>query len=346
MATIINKFAGTILEKYGKSVNRVSSSTSTGPVQKAWRARILTNRAMSGLPKSGSLTPNFSKTIDSITSGDIVNNFVSDLVGIKSGPRADKVKSQRESDISESKTGNPRYRSNYTNKGVPNHREINISESSMSPVVSWLDSKDDWLSRYSDSIAKGNKVIIFNINQSPYQYIELQNRPTSLDFRGETTWAVIKSMGRNLPMYHYTSAEDVIQMNISWYCNDPDNPAEVINKCRLLEAWSKANGYQSAPPVLKISWGAGNDLFYSHHYILTSATYTLSNFTAGSRSRNRNKPDLNTNTTQKYLYPYSATQELVFKRVSDHNLTHSEIYITGPGKNGRFPVSKTKGINF
>lgn len=62
-------------------------------------------------------------------------------------------------------------------------------------------------------------------------------------------------MGRNVPMYHFTGAEDIIQFNVSWYCNDPENPEEVINKCRLLEAWSKSNGYQAAPPIVKIEWG-------------------------------------------------------------------------------------------
>ena len=58
---------------------------------------------------------------------------------------------------------------------------------------------------------------------NPTQYITLQNRPPELDFRGETTWATIKSMGRNTPMYHFTGAEDIIQFNVSCYCNDQEN---------------------------------------------------------------------------------------------------------------------------
>lgn len=47
-----------------------------------------------------------------------------------------------------------------------------------------------------------NEVRIYNMTANPTQYITLQNRPPELDFRGETTWATIKSMGRNTPMYH------------------------------------------------------------------------------------------------------------------------------------------------
>lgn len=342
MASVINRAAGTVQEKYNSIVERTPSVITQGPVNKLWRARILTNRAMSGLPKNGSLLPNLTKTIDSVTSGKIVDDLVSSVTGKKPGPSAALVQLEREADITSSKTeGYPKYYRNYTNKG-DNQRESDPAQAAMTPVVSWMDSKEEWLSLYNEGIVKTNKVIIFNNSVSPYSYIELQNRPTQVDFRGESTWAVIKSMGRNLPMYHYTSAEEIIQMNVSWYCNDPNNPGEVINKCRLLESWTKADGYTLAPPILQIGWGTDGDLFYGRYFILTSATYTLSNFNAAARERNRSGN--NTATEQKYLLPYTATQELIFKRVSDHNLTHAEMTTLGMGR--RFTLKETKGITY
>lgn len=173
----------------------------------------------------------------------------------------------------------------------------------------------------SQDIRKLNQVIIYNTNVSPYQYIVLQNRPLSFDFRGETTWATIKSMGRNTPMYHYTGSEDIVQFNVSWYCDDPDNPAEVLTKCRLLESWSKSNAYQAAPPILQIQWG-NSDTFEGHYYILTSATYSLSNFRNASRQRMRGSVDIREDLN---LYPATATQELVFKRVSSYSLSYEDI---------------------
>lgn len=168
-----------------------------------------------------------------------------------------------------------------------------------------------------------NEIIIFNMNSTDngYQYITLQNRPPELEFQGETAWATIKSFGRNTPMYHFTGAEDKIQLQISWFCNDPERPWEVIQKCRLLEAWSKADGYYAGPPILQIDWG-GSGLFSNALFILTSANYILKNFRDGYIDRRLEKPEW----VDGKLYPMAATQELVFNRVSGTNPSHSSIY--------------------
>ena len=189
-----------------------------------------------------------------------------------------------------------------------------------------------------------NEIIIFNLNgkDENYQYIILQNRPPELEFQGETSWATIKSFGRNLPMYHFTGAEDKIQLQISWFCNDPDRPWEVVQKCRLLEAWSKSNGYVSGPPVLQIDWG-GSGLFDNAYFILTSATYVLKQFRDGYMDRRSD----NAVFKDGKLYPMAATQELVFSRVSSTNPLHSTIYdptklggINGIGTSSRDQISK------
>ena len=167
-----------------------------------------------------------------------------------------------------------------------------------------------------------NQIILYNLTSKPYEYIVIQNRPNRLEFKGETSWATIKSMGRNTPMYHFTGAEDVIQFNISWFCNDPDHLDEVVNKCRFLEAWTKANGYQSSPPVIQIQWGK-SDIFKDHYYILTSATYTLENFNDFIRINGNKRKDLKAADGQ--LLPSTATQELIFKRVSATNLSWNDI---------------------
>lgn len=168
-----------------------------------------------------------------------------------------------------------------------------------------------------------NEIIIFNMNgnDNGYQYITLQNRPPELEFQGETAWATIKSFGRNVPMYHFTGAEDKIQLQISWFCNDPERPWEVIQKCRLLEAWSKADGYYAGPPILQIDWG-GSGLFSNALFILTSANYILKNFRDGYIDRRLEKPEW----VDGKLYPMAATQELIFNRVSGTNPLHSSIY--------------------
>jgi len=186
----------------------------------------------------------------------------------------------------------------------------------------------------------GNDVILYNLTSKPYERIIIQNRPSTVEFKGETSWAAIKSMGRNTPMYHYTGAEDIVQFNISWYATDEANPDEVINKCRFLETWTKANAYQAAPPVIRIQWGSGTsvtegDMFKDQLFILTSATYTLKNFSDSIRVKSKGKL---VKLVSKGLYPIVATQELIFKRVSATNLSYGDILPESK-------MNRTRGIN-
>lgn len=192
--------------------------------------------------------------------------------------------------------------------------------------------------RLSESLNK-KRIQVYNISSDPITYLELQTYPEKVSFQGESTWAVINSMGRNTPMYHFTGAETIIQMNISWFCDDPANPADVIAKCKLLEAWSKGNGYISAPPILKLNWG-DSELFKDELFILTAATYELSNWRGSVKQYDKKTKQLalpkgyvDTN-----LLPATATQELIFRRVSAYNLTHNDII-------SQELIQKTKGIN-
>lgn len=188
------------------------------------------------------------------------------------------------------------------------------------------------------------RIQIYNLSSDPITYLELQTYPEKVSFQGESTWAVINSMGRNTPMYHFTGAESIIQMNISWYCDDPSNPADVMAKCKLLEAWSKGNGYISAPPILKLNWG-DSELFKDELFILTAATYELSNWRGSVKQYDKKTKQLVLPKNSKgevyvdtNLLPAMATQELIFRRVSAHNLTHADII-------SQELIKKTRGIN-
>lgn len=195
-------------------------------------------------------------------------------------------------------------------------------KSSDTKVITFSTEPYDNLVKEKKTGEGSNQIILYNLTSKPYEFIVIQNRPNRLEFKGETSWAAIKSMGRNTPMYHFTGAEDVIQFNISWFCDDPDHLDEVVNKCRFLEAWTKANGYQASPPVIQIQWG-NSEIFKDHYYILTSATYTLENFNDFIRVNGNERKDLKAADGQ--LLPSTATQELIFKRVSATNLSWNDI---------------------
>lgn len=188
--------------------------------------------------------------------------------------------------------------------------------------------------------AQPNRVIrLYNMVTSPTQYIEFQTIPKELSIDSESTWAIIYSMGRNTPMYHYTGSESILDFEVSWYCNDPDNPAEVATKCRLLEAWSKANGYGASPPILKLQWGNENEdsLFQDQYWILTKANYKFSNWRVNNSSREAGSYVASTYKNPN-MYPSTATQEIQLRRVSGYNLNYN--MIVSPSL-----LRITKGIN-
>ena len=178
-----------------------------------------------------------------------------------------------------------------------------------------------------------NQVIIINTHTSPITKVILQAF-SNVEVNPDSTWAVVKSMGRNNPFYMFTGSEDTITFEISWYALDT-NREDVINKCRLLESWTKANGYSAAPPTLGISWG-NSDMFADDYFILKSAPYKLNNFQNSYRKGPRKGAN---EIIDLKLYPNSATQTLTFNRVSSNNRTHEDI----------IPVSKlktTRGVKF
>lgn len=196
-----------------------------------------------------------------------------------------------------------------------------------------------------------NSILIFNPlieSGGKAMYVELQNRPPELDYQPQSSWADIKSMGRNVPMYHYTGSETTLQFTTSWYM--PGKPGDedfdmfwVLNQCRTLESWSMANGYLMAPPYLYILWGEA-DIFSEHLWILQSATYKLKDFhdrvllrdTESDGAIRNMVADMNRrgsySLNPRYqalvnqgLVPFSATQELIFKRVAGINLWYNDI---------------------
>ena len=182
-------------------------------------------------------------------------------------------------------------------------------------------------------------IYIYNFFEYPVQSIELQTYPKDIEVSSEGTWAVINSNGRNTPMYHYTGSETTLQFNISWYSDDPKNPQDVLAKCRLLERWSKADGYEKAPPLLQIDWGTGG-LFGNfntetgenmkgpvYYWILQSASYKLSGWQTDVKVIDPNTKELvaRQDYSSRGLKPCLATQELIFKRVSARNITYSDI---------------------
>ena len=301
------------------SLDQVTDIT-TSELNKLWRAKILLDRATRPAKTGGkaSITPEAKLHKNNIRADRGVNP----KTGItESSIRVDVNKAAREVEEQQKELQRKETTVYFVEDNTPlEERKIKYDK------------------RNNESLTK-KRIHIYNISSDPITYLELQTYPEKVSFQGESTWAVINSMGRNTPMYHFTGAESIIQLNISWYCDDPANPEDVIAKCKLLEAWSKGNGYISAPPILKLNWG-DSELFKDELFILTAATYELSNWRGSVKQYDRKTKELvlpkgyvDTN-----LLPAMATQELIFRRVSATNLTHGDII-------SQELLNKTKGIN-
>lgn len=300
------------------SIDEVTDIT-TSELNKLWRAKILLDRVTRPAKTGGkaSVTPEAKLHKSNIRPDRGLNPKTSIT---ESSMRVDVNQKAREAEVS--KKDNERSKSIVfvEDKTPLSEREVKYT------------------TRSNEALNK-KKIQIFNISSNPITYIELQTYPEKVSFQGESSWAVINSMGRNTPMYHFTGAETIIQINISWFCDDPANPADVIAKCKLLEAWSKGNGYISAPPILRLNW-CDSELFKDELFILTAATYELSNWRGSVKQYDKKtkKLVLPKGYVDTNLLPAMATQELIFRRVSAHNLTHNDII--SPEL-----IQKTKGIN-
>ena len=162
------------------------------------------------------------------------------------------------------------------------------------------------------------QIVLVNDSQSPVIQVALQTIPSEIREDGNTQWNQVRGMGMNNPFQIYTGSEDTLSFEISWYATNDRDRSDVINKCRLLQAWSKADGYKSSPPVIKVVWG-DSDLFSEDQFIVSSAGYKLTNFQKFYKDKTT-KEVVNLG-----LYPNVAVQQITLKKVSFENQTHESI---------------------
>jgi hypothetical protein len=272
-----------------------------GPLNKMWRLMIINQRARVEYPKD--LNRATGKANDALNLHYAIPGSLSE------SQKLDPWKVKNE------------YRTQPLPDTLPTIDSTNVK---LEISKSFRDSRRSDRDKYAAS--KHNQIIIVNTNTSPVTSIILQNRPPTIQVNNQSYWVSVKSMGRNNPFMMYTGGEDSIQLEVSWFVTNENNRKEVLTKCRLLESWSRADGYAASPPTLKISWGSAN-IFENDQFILESASYQLSNFQSYSReySVKSGADSTDRRTLDIGLAPQCATQTLIFKRVTNFNRTHLDI---------------------
>lgn len=331
MASLVHNIVDSARNKLSAKIdNTIAGITNNGlgPIDnKALRATLLINRANPKLPKINFLEYEFGGVIR-----DIKNTFG---IGLQTARPTS----------STSKNGETIFRRATTpNKNSLVNTSFKLENSKSNPGISILSLNQGIRKLQRETLIPKNNIIIINDNVSPPISIVIQNRPNEVNINPQTNWVSIMSMGRNNPFMMYTGGEDTISFDISWYSNDPINREDVLTKCRLLESWSKANGYNRAPPVLRISWGTSG-IFDNDLFILYSASYKLNNFQdrySGSSIDTDKFSRSVTRTINLGLLPSIATQSLVFKKVTGKNLTHNDI--CSPEKLQKLRPSEVMGV--
>lgn len=170
---------------------------------------------------------------------------------------------------------------------------------------------EKWESQKKEIIAAGeityNKfdpaLVIKNL--VTLEEIRLQFVPKALEYRPESSFIALSSMGRNNPFYQYTGSEDSLAFEIDWFF-EKENTEDVIERCKKLEAMSKNDGYNNAPPTIKLLWN--NTLFNDSVWVMTSAIYTLSHWNGKAN-----------------MLPRQALQQVILKKVTNFNYSHDDI---------------------
>ena len=134
----------------------------------------------------------------------------------------------------------------------------------------------------------------------------IQFVPEWLEYDPKVELAAIQPIGRNVPIYHYTGAEDTLDFEIDW-CSVKLHRQDVIRKCRWLESLSKNDGYSEGIHPVILTWGESN-LFANTKWIISAAPYKLGMFHKGYG-----------------MLPTQAYQKLSLKKIAATNPTRKQI---------------------
>lgn len=165
--------------------------------------------------------------------------------------------------------------------GLPKERNVDIPQSTPSEM---------WLVRLS--------------NNAQVESLRIQTVPFEIEIDPAPNWAIVPTLGRNNPFYHYTGGEDTLQMTLDWYSVDPLRN-DVIDKCRWVQSLCKADGYKKEPPAVLLIFG---NLFRNTTWIIKNAPYKLSIFDKEMK-----------------MLPRQAYQEVTLAKISDHNTSVDDV---------------------
>lgn len=152
-----------------------------------------------------------------------------------------------------------------------------------------------------------------------YKAITLDFIPNELNYKPDSKFVAIATMGRNNPYYQFTGSEDTLSFDLEWFSirKDQLDRKDVIEHCRWLESLTKGDSFNSTPPRVQLVWGKDNILWKNDIWVVVSAPYILTDFVKGYV--------LDGQTINVSLLPQQATQTITLKRLTTINRSTKDI---------------------
>lgn len=193
--------------------------------------------------------------------------------------------------------------------------------------------------RGSQRTKRANELYIVDLITG--EKIGMQFVPRELDYKPESSFVAIESMGRNNPLYHYTGSEDTLSFELDWHI-ESNMFDDVLGKCKKLEALSKNNGFDEPPHPVLLVWGGL--MFSDAKWLMVAAPYKLSGFynkiglftsrgettgTVTEATAGQQQLDPKFNPEDAFfpagMLPSQAYQSITLKRITDNNRTRNQI---------------------
>lgn len=164
------------------------------------------------------------------------------------------------------------------------------------PSTTRVDLNNEGVAGTDQNSQKLNQPLIVDL--ITLEKLTLQTVPLEVNVDPNANWVALASLGRNIPGWQFTGAEETITFDITWYCDD-ESRQDVIKKCKWLTSLSLADGYDAEPHPIQFIFG---ELFKDSKFIITQAPYKLSLF---DRAHG--------------MMPHLANQSITLKKISETN---------------------------
>lgn len=114
-------------------------------------------------------------------------------------------------------------------------------------------------------------LVFNNYPSNEYEVLTMPYVPAEISWNPTNNFAEIAAFSRNVPDYQYLGSSQEFSFDIDWYSNE-GNYEEIVKMAKLVDSYSRSDGYGKNPPLVKLSGLHGYDGYFFH---IKSAPYRI-----------------------------------------------------------------------